>query len=41
MDTPYSERHPFSHVIHLLSLSSAEVTDPGSLTLEIVQQVDI
>ncbi|KAG5043031.1 hypothetical protein JHK85_007313 [Glycine max] len=25
-------------VINLLSLSSAEVTDPGSLTLEIVQQ---
>ncbi|KOM25458.1 hypothetical protein LR48_Vigan102s011600 [Vigna angularis] len=40
MDTPYSERHPFSHVIHLLSLSSAEVTDPGSLTLEIVQQTE-
>ncbi|KAL5134409.1 65-kDa microtubule-associated protein 8 [Glycine soja] len=27
-------------VINLLSLSSAEVTDPGSLTLEIVQQID-
>ncbi|KAG4996785.1 hypothetical protein JHK82_027579 [Glycine max] len=26
-------------VINLLSLSSAEVTNPGSLTLEIVQQV--
>ncbi|RDY11860.1 65-kDa microtubule-associated protein 8, partial [Mucuna pruriens] len=40
MDTPYSERLSFSHVINLLSLSSAEVTDPGSLTLEIVQQTE-
>ncbi|KAG4989998.1 hypothetical protein JHK82_032310 [Glycine max] len=40
MDTPYSERQSFSHVINLLSLSSAEVTDPGSLTLEIVQQTE-
>ncbi|CAJ1851878.1 unnamed protein product [Sphenostylis stenocarpa] len=40
MDTPYNERHSFSHVINLLSLSSAEVTDPGSLTLEIVQQTE-
>ncbi|TKY47760.1 65-kDa microtubule-associated protein 8 [Spatholobus suberectus] len=38
MDTPYRERQSFSHVINLLSLASAEVTDPGSLTLEIVQQ---
>ncbi|KAH1196347.1 65-kDa microtubule-associated protein 8 [Glycine max] len=40
MDTSYSERQSFSHVINLLSLSSAEVTDPGSLTLEIVQQTE-
>jgi len=39
MDTPYRDRQSFSHVINLLSASSAEVSDPGSLTLEIVQQV--
>ncbi|MED6110453.1 hypothetical protein PIB30_043056 [Stylosanthes scabra] len=40
MDTPYKDRQPFSHVINLLSVSSSEVSDPGSLTLEIVQQTE-
>lgn len=41
MDTPYIDRHSFSHVTGLLSLSSAEVSDPGSLTLNIIQQVSV
>lgn len=41
MDTPYQDRQSFSHVTGLLSLSSAEVSDPGSLTLNIIQQVSI
>lgn len=40
MDTPYNDRQPFSHVINLLSLSSAAISDPGSLTPEIVQQTE-
>ncbi|KAL1336424.1 hypothetical protein AAHE18_10G061900 [Arachis hypogaea] len=40
MDVPYNDRQPFSHVINLLSVSSSEVSDPGSLTLEIVQQTE-
>ncbi|KAM0965465.1 hypothetical protein TB2_021032 [Malus domestica] len=41
MDTPYKDRQSFSHVTGLLSLSSAEVSDPGSLTLNIIQQASI
>ncbi|XP_039034365.1 65-kDa microtubule-associated protein 8 isoform X3 [Hibiscus syriacus] len=40
MDTSYRDRYLFSHVIDLLSVSSAEVSDPGSLTLEIIQQAE-
>ncbi|XP_050131733.1 65-kDa microtubule-associated protein 8-like isoform X1 [Malus sylvestris] len=40
MDTPYKDRQSFSHVTGLLSLSSAEVSDPGSLTLNIIQQAE-
>ncbi|KAE9607979.1 putative microtubule-associated protein, MAP65/Ase1/PRC1 [Lupinus albus] len=40
MDTPYTDRQPFSHVINLLSVSSEEVSEPGSLTLEIVRQTE-
>ncbi|KAI4336589.1 hypothetical protein L6164_015099 [Bauhinia variegata] len=40
MDTPYDERQPFSHVINLLSVSSEEVSEPGSLTLDIIQQAE-
>ncbi|KAM0987716.1 hypothetical protein ACFX2I_011741 [Malus domestica] len=40
MDTPYKDRQSFSHVTGLLSLSSAEVSDPGSLTLHIIQQAE-
>lgn len=41
MDTPKEDQKPFSHVINLLSFSSAEVSDPGSLSIEIIQQVSI
>lgn len=41
MDTPYKDRQLFSHVTGLLSVSSAEVSDPGSLTQKIIQQVSI
>ncbi|XP_039065441.1 65-kDa microtubule-associated protein 8-like isoform X2 [Hibiscus syriacus] len=40
MDTSYRDRYLFSHVIDLLSASSAEVSDPGNLTLEIIQQAE-
>ncbi|CAI8598084.1 unnamed protein product [Vicia faba] len=40
MDTPYRDRQPFSHVVNLLSVSSTKISDPGSLTLEIVQQTE-
>ncbi|KAG6781432.1 hypothetical protein POTOM_014336 [Populus tomentosa] len=39
MDTPYKDRHSFSNVTALLSLTSAEVSDHGSLTLNIIQQI--
>lgn len=39
MDTPYSDRRKFSHVTGLLSVSSAEVSEPGSLTHNIIEQV--
>ncbi|KAL6188210.1 hypothetical protein ACLB2K_039603 [Fragaria x ananassa] len=40
MDTPYKDRHLFFHVTSLLSVSSAEVSDPGSLTQNIIQQAE-
>ncbi|XP_065873332.1 65-kDa microtubule-associated protein 8 [Euphorbia lathyris] len=40
MDTPYGDRRLCSHVTSLLSLSSAEVSNPGSLTLNIIQQAE-
>ncbi|KAF5726673.1 hypothetical protein HS088_TW22G00354 [Tripterygium wilfordii] len=40
MDTPYEDRRLFSHVTGLLSVSSVEVADPGSLTLNIIQQAE-
>ncbi|KAJ6703134.1 PROTEIN REGULATOR OF CYTOKINESIS 1 PRC1-RELATED [Salix viminalis] len=40
MGTPYKDRHPFSNVTDLLSLSSAEVSGHGSLTLNIIQQAE-
>ncbi|KAJ9176197.1 hypothetical protein P3X46_011536 [Hevea brasiliensis] len=40
MDTPSEDRRLFSHVTGLLSVSSAEVSDPGSLTLNIIQQAE-
>ncbi|KAI4343384.1 hypothetical protein L6164_010739 [Bauhinia variegata] len=40
MDTSYDERQPFSHVIRLLSVSSEQVSEPGSLTLDIIHQAE-
>ncbi|KAF4378824.1 hypothetical protein F8388_006275 [Cannabis sativa] len=40
MDTAYEDRRLFSHVIRLLSVSSAEVSDPGSLTQSILLQTE-
>ncbi|KAE8716605.1 65-kDa microtubule-associated protein 8 [Hibiscus syriacus] len=40
IDTSYGDHYLFSHVIGLLSVSSAEVSDPGSLTLDIIQQAE-
>lgn len=40
MDTSYGDRYKFSHIIDLLPVSSAEVSDPGSLTLDIIQQAE-
>ncbi|PON50652.1 Microtubule-associated protein, MAP65/Ase1/PRC [Parasponia andersonii] len=40
MDTPYEDRRLFSHIIRLLSVSSAEISDPGSLTQSILLQAE-
>lgn len=41
MDTPYEDRQLFSHVTKLLSVSSAEISNPGSLTLDTIKQVSV
>ncbi|KAK6160400.1 hypothetical protein DH2020_003781 [Rehmannia glutinosa] len=40
MDTPYEDRQQFRHVTSLSSVASAEISRPGSLTLDIVQQAE-
>ncbi|KAJ7957570.1 65-kDa microtubule-associated protein 8 [Quillaja saponaria] len=40
MDASYDDRPLFSHVTNLLSVSSAEVSKPGSLTIDIIQQAE-
>ncbi|KAF6161455.1 hypothetical protein GIB67_009334 [Kingdonia uniflora] len=40
MDTSYEDRQIFSHVIDFLSVSVAEISRTGSLTLDIVQQAE-
>ncbi|KAL3649882.1 hypothetical protein CASFOL_006285 [Castilleja foliolosa] len=40
MDTPYKDRQQFLHVTSLSSMASAEISTPGSLTLDIVQQTE-
>ncbi|XP_022726346.1 65-kDa microtubule-associated protein 8-like [Durio zibethinus] len=40
MDTSYGDRYLFSNIIDLLSVPSAEASDPGSLTLDIIQQAE-
>ncbi|XP_057492882.1 65-kDa microtubule-associated protein 8-like [Actinidia eriantha] len=40
MDTPYIDRQLFSHITSLLSVSSAEISTHGSLTLDIIQQAE-
>ncbi|KAI3467698.1 hypothetical protein Pfo_024361 [Paulownia fortunei] len=40
MDTPYEDCQQFLRVTSLLSVASAEISTPGSLTLDIVQQAE-
>ncbi|KAF8390641.1 hypothetical protein HHK36_025168 [Tetracentron sinense] len=40
MDTSYEDRRLFSHVTALISVSAAEISSPGSLTLDIIQQAE-
>ncbi|KAL5827091.1 hypothetical protein ACOSQ3_018923 [Xanthoceras sorbifolium] len=40
MDTPYEDRRRFSHVTSLLSSSSIQVSNPGSLTHNIIEQAE-
>ncbi|KAK6930824.1 hypothetical protein RJ641_002617 [Dillenia turbinata] len=40
MDTPDKDRRKFSHVTNLLSISPAEVSNPGSLTAHMIQQAE-
>ncbi|XP_057497213.1 65-kDa microtubule-associated protein 8-like isoform X2 [Actinidia eriantha] len=40
MDTPYIDRQLFSHITNLLSVSSSEISTPGGLTLDIIQQAE-
>lgn len=40
MDTPQKDRARFSNVTALISLSSKDISTPGSLTLDIIQQAE-
>ncbi|XP_056165041.1 65-kDa microtubule-associated protein 8 isoform X2 [Syzygium oleosum] len=40
MDTPYEDRQLSSHVTYMISVTPAEVSGPGSLTLNIIQQAE-
>ncbi|CAA0825672.1 65-kDa microtubule-associated protein 8 [Striga hermonthica] len=40
MDTPYKERQQFLHVVSLSPVASAEISTPGTLTLDILQQAE-
>ncbi|XP_059656701.1 65-kDa microtubule-associated protein 8 [Cornus florida] len=40
MDTPYEDRKLFSHITRLLPASSAEISNPESLALDIIQQAE-
>lgn len=39
MDTPYEDRQPFLHVANISLMTLAEISTPGSLTPDIVEQV--
>lgn len=41
MGTPYEDWRTFSHVTNLLSVSPMDVLEPGSLNLNIIEQVRI
>lgn len=41
MDTPYRYRQLFSHVTSLLSKSSAEISNPRSLTTDLIQKAEV
>ncbi|KAI5679366.1 hypothetical protein M9H77_10316 [Catharanthus roseus] len=40
MDTHHEDRQCFSHLINLSSVSSSEISTPGSLTLDMMQQAE-
>ncbi|KAJ4973497.1 hypothetical protein NE237_006671 [Protea cynaroides] len=40
MDTSYGDRRLFSHVTDFITVSAAEISSPGSLTLDIIQQAE-
>ncbi|KAF8369410.1 hypothetical protein HHK36_032580 [Tetracentron sinense] len=40
MDTSYEDRRLFSHVTALISVSATEISSPGSLTVDIIQQAE-
>lgn len=41
MDTCHEDRERFAHLTELASVPSSEISDPGSLTVDIIQQVEI
>ncbi|KAI3842490.1 hypothetical protein MKX03_035097 [Papaver bracteatum] len=40
MDTSYEDRRLFSHVTKFISISAAEISTPGSLTLDIIHRAE-
>ncbi|XP_043707327.1 65-kDa microtubule-associated protein 8 [Telopea speciosissima] len=40
MDTSYKDRRLFSHVTNFITVSAAEISSPGSLTPDIIQQAE-
>ena len=39
MDTPVEEQNKFNHVTHLITLTADEVVSPGSLSVDVIEQV--
>ncbi|KAG9445984.1 hypothetical protein H6P81_012112 [Aristolochia fimbriata] len=40
MDTSYGERRSFSHITDFISISASEISKPGSLALDIIQEAE-